>query len=603
MNQLVDGDPAAMLLDVIVIGAGQAGLATGYWLRRQGLRFHLFDRAHRIGDSWRRRHDSLVLFSPRGYNSLPGLPMKGDPEGYPGKDEVGDYLNGYAYSFRLPAAMAEDILRLERREEHFVAYTSQGRQITSRAVVVATGAFQQSVVPPFASHLAPSVLQVRANLYRNPTQLPQGRVLVVGGGATGRQIALELAQTHDVCLSAGREVTITPQRLLGRDVMAWFDRLGLLRADKATAMGRFVRAHESFPGLHLRSRALKRIGVRLRPRTVGATADACVFEDRSSEMFDAVIWAIGYRDESSWLHISETADDAGNYVEDHGVSPVPGLFFVGRSWQTSRASALLCGVGDDAERVADRVATSLHHPVALTRSRTRGRAAARMESGASREIAPCPLRCSVVRERTSRCGARAVSGACREKSMEIVFETHSTSVDNEVRVASGHADVDLSPRGEREAAALGARRRGESIEMVYASDLRRSWRTAEIAFGMSSAAIVRDSRLRECDYGQLTGHPVAEIETLREQAVAEPFPGGESYRQVVLRMIPWLEEIRSRDVRRMIVVGHRATLYALEHLLLGTPLLEAVRRPFVWRPGWVYQLGGGLEHRSAVARS
>jgi 2,3-bisphosphoglycerate-dependent phosphoglycerate mutase len=187
--------------------------------------------------------------------------------------------------------------------------------------------------------------------------------------------------------------------------------------------------------------------------------------------------------------------------------------------------------------------------------------------------------------------------------MEIVFETHSTSLHNEIGVASGHADVDLSPRGEGEAAALGARRCPEGIEIVYASDLRRSWRTAEIAFGTSGAVIVRDSRLRECDYGRMTGHPVGEIEGLREQAVAQPFPGGESYSQVVLRMIPWLEEIRSRDVSRLIVVGHRATLYAFEHLLLGIPLLESVRKPFVWRPGWVYQVGGALGHRSAVSRS
>jgi broad specificity phosphatase PhoE len=174
--------------------------------------------------------------------------------------------------------------------------------------------------------------------------------------------------------------------------------------------------------------------------------------------------------------------------------------------------------------------------------------------------------------------------------MEIVFETHSTSLDNELGVASGHTDVDLSPRGEREAVALGARRRGESLDIVYASDLRRSWRTAEIAFGVSGVAIVRDPRLRECDYGQLTRRPASEIEVLRERAVAEPFPGGESYTQVVLRMIPWLEEIHSRHVRRLLVIGHRATHYALEHLLLGTPLLEAVRRPFRWQPGWVYQL-------------
>ena len=173
--------------------------------------------------------------------------------------------------------------------------------------------------------------------------------------------------------------------------------------------------------------------------------------------------------------------------------------------------------------------------------------------------------------------------------MEIVFETHSTSFDNEAGAASGHSDVDLSPRGEREAAALGERRRADSIEIVYASDLRRSWRTAEIAFGTSGMKIVRDSRLRECDYGLLTGHPVAEIAALRERAVEEPFPGGESYTQVLARMGPWFEEIRARREQRLLVIGHRATHYALEHLLLGIPLADAVRKPFTWQPGWVYQ--------------
>jgi cation diffusion facilitator CzcD-associated flavoprotein CzcO len=256
MNQLGDEPSTAMLLDVIVVGAGQAGLATGHFLRRQGLRFHLFDRAHRIGDSWRHRYDSLVLFSPRANNGLPGLPLDGDSEGYPDKDEIADYLERYAQALNLPRSMGEGIVSLERRADHFVACTSSSRHITSRAVVVATGAFQRSVIPQFASRLPADVMQVAADSYRNPWQIPAGRVLVAGGGATGRQIALELSHSRQVCLSVGRRVTITPQRLFGQDVMVWFDRLGLLRADKATSMGRFVPAHESLPGLHLRSRAL-----------------------------------------------------------------------------------------------------------------------------------------------------------------------------------------------------------------------------------------------------------------------------------------------------------------------------------------------------------
>ena len=178
----------------------------------------------------------------------------------------------------------------------------------------------------------------------------------------------------------------------------------------------------------------------------------------------------------------------------------------------------------------------------------------------------------------------------REERLEIIFETHSTSLDNEAGRASGHLDVDLSPRGEREAAALGARRRADGIDIVYASDLRRSWRTAEIALGGAGVDIVRDARLRECDYGELTGHPVQEIAVVRERVVFEPFPGGESYAQAVARVAPWLDELRARELRRVLVIGHRATHYALEHLLLGVPLEEAVRQPLRWQPGWIYEL-------------
>jgi putative flavoprotein involved in K+ transport len=340
-----------MTLDVMVIGAGQAGLAAGYFLPRPGVHFSLFDRAHRVGESWRHRYDSLVLFGTRAYSALPGLQMSGDPDGYPGKDEVADYLEQYAQAFDLPVALGQAIERLERRRDAFVATTERGREISSRAVIVATGPFQQCVVPSFASRLSPRVRQLTAASYRNPTQVPGERAVVVGGGATGRQIANELTTTHRVSLSVGRSPSITPQRVLGRDVMVWFDRLGFLRADKDTLKGRFARAHDSFPGRHLRSGALRRRGIRIRPRTVNADGDSCVFADGTSEVCDTVIWAVGYADDSSWLRIPDAVDSAGRYVEDHGVSRVPGLFHVGRSWQSCRVSALLCGVGDDAARI------------------------------------------------------------------------------------------------------------------------------------------------------------------------------------------------------------------------------------------------------------
>ena len=174
--------------------------------------------------------------------------------------------------------------------------------------------------------------------------------------------------------------------------------------------------------------------------------------------------------------------------------------------------------------------------------------------------------------------------------MLIVFETHSTSLDNEAGVASGRLDVDLSARGEREAAELRTRYRDGGVDIVYASDLRRSWRTAEIAFGGTGIEVVRDARLSECDYGELTGRPVGEIEAYRVRAARAPFPGGESYVQVTARVARWLEDVRGRDARRVVVIGHRGTHYALEHLLAGIPLEHAVQTPLRWQPGWRYDV-------------
>jgi putative flavoprotein involved in K+ transport len=351
MSHLRDERPDALVLDVLVVGAGQAGVATGYFLQRAGVRFLLLDGSARVGDSWRRRYDSLVLFSPRSFSALPDLVMPGDPDGYPTKDEIANYLERYANLFRFPLALQENLACLERRGDYFVGRTSRGRHLVSRAVIVATGAFQRSAIPRWAASIPPGITQLGADTYRNQGQLPSGRVLVVGGGGSGRQIALELTRSHEVSLSVGTRITITPQRVLGRDVMVWFDRLGFLRADKATARGRFARAHESFPGPHLRDSALRRSGVHLRPRTTAVTSEGFAFADGSRATFEAVIWACGYEDRSGWLQVPGAVDANGNHIEDRGVSPIPGLFYVGRSWQTSRASALLCGVAADASRI------------------------------------------------------------------------------------------------------------------------------------------------------------------------------------------------------------------------------------------------------------
>ena len=390
MSQPRGEQPDALVLDVLVVGAGQAGLATGYFLQRAGVRFLLLDGGDRVGDSWRRRYDSLVLFSPRSLSALPDLAIEGDADGYPTKDEIANYLEQYADRFRLPLALQETLACLERRADYFVGQTSRGRHLAARAVIVATGAFQCSAVPPWAASIPTGITHLGTDVYRNAGQLPAGRVLVVGGGGSGRQIALELTRSHDVSLSVGGRITITPQRVLGRDVMVWFDRLGFLRADKATARGRFAMAHESFPGRHLRDSALRRRGVRLRPRTTAATSEGFVFADGSRAAFDAAIWAGGYEDRADWLLVPGAVDAKGNHIEDRGVSPIPGLFYVGRSWQTSRASALLCGVASDASRIVAETISWLGRDDDLTH-RVRNATTEQSESHVSGDKSAAPV--------------------------------------------------------------------------------------------------------------------------------------------------------------------------------------------------------------------
>jgi broad specificity phosphatase PhoE len=178
-------------------------------------------------------------------------------------------------------------------------------------------------------------------------------------------------------------------------------------------------------------------------------------------------------------------------------------------------------------------------------------------------------------------------------AVELVYETHSTSVDNERGIATGWLDGELSAYGREQALELGERRR-EGVAAVYASDLGRAVETAEIAFAGTDIPVRHDARLRECDYGELNGAPVEQVTTVRRRHVDEPFPGGESYRQVVERTRDFLDDVAARhEGERIVVIAHSANRWALDHLVDGRPLEELVEAPFDWQPGWVYELGSG----------
>src|SRR5947209_3621798 len=342
-------------LDLLIIGAGQAGLALGYHLKQTPLRFQLVEGHQRIGDSWRKRYDSLVLFTPRAYSALPGLVVPGDPEGYPTKDEMADYMESYATHFALPVLVDTHIRRLERSNDGFRATTGTGETIDARAVVLATGAYQQPALPPIAQQLSADVVQLSPKSYTSPAQIPAGSVLVVGDGATGRQIARELTATHQVHLSTGRPRRVSPERLLGKSVFWWMDKLGILRASRESPIGKYLMKADPFPGKALGLKRLRRQGLAVVGRLIHIDGKNVTFASGKTTAVETVIWATAYKEDTDWIAIREAKDAQGNMLHRRGVSPVPYLYMIGRSWQWTRGSALLTGVGDDAVLIKDHI--------------------------------------------------------------------------------------------------------------------------------------------------------------------------------------------------------------------------------------------------------
>jgi putative flavoprotein involved in K+ transport len=334
--------------EVVVIGAGQAGLAMGHFLARQGRRFVLLEAGEGVGSAWRTRWDSLRLFTPRRYDALPGLAFPGDPDGHPTRDEVLSYLEQYAATFELPVEVNARVRSLRREDGRF-AVELDDRTLEADHVVVATGPFQVANVPPVTGELGPEVTQLHSTGYRRPEDVPEGAVLVVGGGNTGYQIAEELSATRRVHLAVGARQTPLPQRFLGRDVFWWLTKTGVLAKTVESRLGRRLRARDTLIGSS--PRALRRHGVTMRPRVVGAIGRTIRFADGTELDVDAVVWATGFRPDYSWLDLP-VVDSSGQIRHRRGVTDVPGLYFLGLSWQHTRGSALLGWVAEDAEFIA-----------------------------------------------------------------------------------------------------------------------------------------------------------------------------------------------------------------------------------------------------------
>src|SRR5258708_2321977 len=346
--------------EIIIVGAGQSGLSMGYWLKRKPGFFLLLEAGQRIGESWRQRYDSLVLFTPRRYSALPGgLEMPGDPEGRPTKDEMADYLQTYADHVALPIQMDTQVVAMQKHEETFLLHTTQGTY-QAATVIVATGPFHHPRIPAFASALSPQVEQLHSASYRNPSEIPPGPVLVVGAGDSGAHIAAELAHAHPVSLAASHPPYFVPLTLLGKSLFWYLDHLRLLEVDNSTRLGRWLKAQpEPVLGLELKQ-ALRERQVQIRPRATSAQSNVVQVADRRQAQVRTVIWATGYRQDFSWIRMPGLPDERGQPREQQGVSSTPGLFFLGFPWQPSRGPALVGWVGKDARRLAALLQTIAH---------------------------------------------------------------------------------------------------------------------------------------------------------------------------------------------------------------------------------------------------
>jgi putative flavoprotein involved in K+ transport len=350
--------------EVVVIGGGQAGLSVGYYLRKRGLRFVIVDAGERVGDSWRKRWDSLRLFSPAKLDGLVGMKFPAPANYFPTKDEMGDYLEAYAARFELPVRTRTRVERLFQRDGVFVVKTTSG-EIEADQVVVAMANYQNRRIPDFARELPSDIVQMHSSDYRNPAQLRDGPVLIVGAGNSGAEIAKELSGRHEIWMSGGRPTGEAPFRLdslaarllLTRVLMRGvFHRLLTVK----TPIGRKARPKmlgHAAPLIRVKGKELGALGVKRVGRVTGLRDGRPVLEDGQALDVANVIWCTGFHPGFSWIDLP-VFNERGEADHEAGVvTAAPGLYFVGLHFLYAMSSAMIHGVGRDAKRIAGAIAS------------------------------------------------------------------------------------------------------------------------------------------------------------------------------------------------------------------------------------------------------
>jgi len=346
--------------NTIVIGAGQSGLATGYFLQKAKRDFVILDANQRIGDAWRNRWDSLRLFTPARYDGLAGMPFPSSPHSFPTKDEMADYLEDYAAHFNLPVRTSVKVDHLTRKGNRFMLSVGDQR-FQADNVVVAMSSFQKPRIPGFARELDPGIRQMHSVEYRNPDQLQDGSVLIVGAGNSGAEIAMEVSQNHQTWLS-GRDTGHVPFRIEGAAARIILLRLvlrGLFHhlMTTNTPLGRKIRPKFLSEGgqlIRTKPEDLAEAGVKRVPRTVGTQNGLPILENGRVLDVANVIWGTGFTPGFSWIDLPIMGELEPKHRRGV-VQGQPGLYFVGLSFLYALSSTMIQGVSRDAKYIVQQI--------------------------------------------------------------------------------------------------------------------------------------------------------------------------------------------------------------------------------------------------------
>lgn len=343
------------LYEVIVLGAGQAGLAAGYHLHNQKLDYVILEASEQTAGSWPKYYDSLTLFSPVQYSSLPGMDIPGGPDHYPTKDEVVRYLNQYREHFNLNVQTTKKAVEVTKNNGVFSVKTEDGMIYQARAVICATGAFNDPYVPDITGNQIFEGRIIHSYQYRHQEPFAGERVVVVGGRNSAVQIAVELAQVADVSLATRTPIKYMPQRLLGRDGHFW----GRLIGYDTFPIGLWFHVRDKEPVIDT-GEFKKAIEVDQNPdqRSMFTrfTKNGVEWADGRTERVDSVVFATGFKPKLRYLEPLQAVDEEGYPLQKGGISTtVPGLYYIGLHWQRNHASATIRGVGPDAKYVLKRL--------------------------------------------------------------------------------------------------------------------------------------------------------------------------------------------------------------------------------------------------------